>query len=497
MLLTIFPNLKENKVIKALNKFLYSYYYVILIGLLILANNILAFDLACFYIVGFLGAVIPSLFCEDMFPMVAPLAMTYSAASIKCNNTKYGTSLFKGTNKILLFVIIAFVLTFVLSRLVFELVKNKEKRHLKPALWMGYVFLGVCFVLGGLLSPYYESKTVIYGLVTFLTLSVCYFLLLYLIDWKKVNKDYFAYLMTAYGLVVTFEVIYMQIAIKAGNTAFISDIGQLFTGWGMRNNIAGQISLCIAAPIYLAMKKKYGFIYLILTLLIFLGVVLTNSRGGTLTSLVVMLIALIIYFIYTNKRKRIEAGIVYAASIIAVGIVFIAFKDRTMALIKHFYEDIDLEHFDLVSFSGNRNLTWEHGIEHFSENELLGVGFYQCKDYAFFNFSTSFIPPRYHNIYIQFAACTGLLGLAAYGFHRAQTLLLTFKRATLEKTFIYLSILALVLSSLTDNTFFNFGPGLNYCIALAFIEGMNIQDQSSEKEIPVVEKKQNENIVCE
>lgn len=477
MLLAIFPAFKENKIIGLLNQFFRSKYYIILVGIMTFLCHMLAFEMIYYYSLIAICLLIPFFISEDLITVVAPLAMTYSSVSLKSNNTRYKTSLFGGDNQIHMFAFIAIIATVVLVRLVFDLIKKPERRA-KPTLLLGYLFLGPCYVLGGFLSPYWQSDTILYGLVNFLTISGCYFLLLYLVDWKKAPKNYFAWVMTVYGLAVAFEVFYITYQIKSGNTDYISYWNQMFTGWGMRNNIAGQIALCVVSPIYLAYKsKKIPWLFLLFVPIMFAGILLTNSRGSLATASIVTLIGLILYFRFSSKKQRF-AGIIAISSVIVAGAVYFAIKrDEIAEILNRFFGDSP-SITDISSFLQGRDATWVHGINHFNENELFGVGFFQCTDYRFANFSTSFVPPRYHNIYIQFLASTGLFGLCAYLYHRYQTLMMTFKKPSLEKTFIYLSIAALILCSLLDNHFFNLGPGLNYCIALAFIEGLNKNEQS-------------------
>jgi O-antigen ligase len=161
---------------------------------------------------------------------------------------------------------------------------------------------------------------------------------------------------------------------------------------------------------------------------------------------------------------------------------FFLFKEPIKDTLFRFFDGLNTKTLD-QRYSG-----WVDGLTNFIEHPPLGVGFFHFDGYKFNNFSTGFVPPRYHNTIIQFLASTGFLGLIAYGFHRYQTIRITFKKPTLEKTFIFLSISALLLASLVDNNFFNLGPGLNYCVALACIEGINIQNDVKIKWFKKVQK---------
>ena len=62
------------------------------------------------------------------------------------------------------------------------------------------------------------------------------------------------------------------------------------------------------------------------------------------------------------------------------------------------------------------------------------------------------------------------MSLAAYGFHRWQTIQVIWKKPTTENLCIALSVAALLIASLMDCHFFNVGPTLFYSMALAFAE---------------------------
>ena len=479
MLTYFFPKLKDNIVIKYINRFIYSKYYIFLMGLLTLLTNIFGFEIIEYYFIISISVVFPALFSDDMLPIIAPLAMTYSSVSIKSNDYREDVSLFSGSSKINLIVIAVVIAVFVIGRLVFDLITNPERRKVRPQLLAGYLFLFAGFMLAGVFSNYFEFKGVFYPLLVFSSISIPYFILLYIIDWKKVHAEHFMWVMSTYGIAVSLEVIYMVIVTKSGSDMFISWYGEMYTGWGMRNNIAGQIALCAAAPMYLALKKKYPLAFLWMPVLMIGACLLINSRGGSVTATLIFIAGLVIFLMKTNNRARIETGILYGAVILA-GVVFaIVKKDVFFDLFGRFFS-YDLKNIDIAKLTEGRIDTWKHGIAHFGENELFGVGFYQCEDYIFGNFSTGFVPARYHNTIVQLLAATGLFGFCAYVFHRCQTLMMTFKKPTLEKTFIFFTVAALLISSLTDNHFFNIGPGLNYCIALAFIEGECIKKHATE-----------------
>jgi O-antigen ligase len=127
---------------------------------------------------------------------------------------------------------------------------------------------------------------------------------------------------------------------------------------------------------------------------------------------------------------------------------------------------------------------YELGLEAFKCNPSFGTGFF---DYdhgrnMFFD-ETSFLSPRYHSTIIQIMASTGIVGCLAYSFHRIQTLKLVFKNFNIHKFFIGMSIAIILVNSLIDCMFFNFGPGLHYSCLLVMLEGMVIKDEDLKQEV--------------
>ena len=137
---------------------------------------------------------------------------------------------------------------------------------------------------------------------------------------------------------------------------------------------------------------------------------------------------------------------------------------------KYFYRLFDFKA-ELDEYSSGRLTIYKYGLEQWKNHPIFGVGWMECKVQYFV------FPARYHDTYVQLLAATGSLGLIAYLYHRFETLLITFKKPSLEKTFALLLIMGLMLSSSVDCYFFNIWPGFSYAFLLAFIEGMNIREQ--------------------
>ena len=469
MLLKFFPSLRETLFYKVIKWFYYSYVYVALIGVMTLLTCIFGLEMIDYYLVIILGGVIPSLILDDMTPAIAPLAMTYSSVSLISNNADEGKVLY--SNFAHLYIHITLIAVFVLGRFVFDMITIKERRKIYPSLLVGYILFGVSLIFGGLMSGFYSKKNFVFGLVEMLSLSGCYFILLYIIDWKKMKKNYFFYVMMTYGIVIALEVLYI-IVIKRSD--------DITTGWGIRNNIAGQMCLCVCAPIYLAItSKKLSWLYSLASIFILFGIGSTNSRGGAGAGLIMFVAGFALLFIFGGMAQRIQGAAVIGAMFLALVILMVFIPNQ---LLEYFGRLTGVDGSYNI-FKDGRMQIWKDGMAQFMAHPGFGVGWYECTAGTAKNFSFHFIPPRYHNTYVQVLASLGLFGAVTFIYHRYEVFKEAFARPTKEKTFVMLSIIGLLLAALVDCHFFNLGPGLNYTIALAFINGFNIQNAKSKRNI--------------
>ena len=464
MLLKLFPSLNNSKIIKAINWFFNSYIYVALIGLLTALCCIFGFEIYAFYVYVSCACIIPALLCKDMKPLLAPLAMAFASISLKTNNSSEGLTVFGGRWHHL-FILLGLIIVPVIARLIFELATNKEKRQYKHYLLPGFLVFGFTLIFAGFGSEPHTARDFLFGLIEFIALFGAYFLLMYLINWKDVRKNYVLWVMFTYGVALCIEIIVIQILNKGEGVQ---------TGWGCNNNIAGQLCMCIAAPLCMALKKKISPLFLVIGFIFVVCVALTNSRNGTAMSIILGLSGAVILFVKGSKWKRIVDTITIVVSAAIFFTFFFVFRDTSEVLFGRLLHTFD-DKKNLLSLSGRIPL-WKEGWANFLSNKSFGTGWYGAPAGGRGNyFSYNFMPPRYHNTFFQLVGSMGLLGLLAYVYHRYQTIRLTFTKPNLEKTFLFLSLLGLLLTSLFDCHLFNLGPGLNYGILLAAIEGSNLK----------------------
>ena len=463
MLISIFPKLNSNIFITIIKKGINSIWMMIAIILFAALSNIFGLEMLAYYVYMSLVIVI-SLFSDDMLAAIPMAVVSYMTFS-KENNplAKTQTSIFWNQHVLIQLIIIAIIISiFLVTRLIYDLVKNKERRTL-PKLLYGYIALGLVYILGGLFSPYYNAKTAFFGLIQIISISATYFYFYYTVDWKKVNKDYFPLLFTMVGVLMVLEISNMLIDAGILDLTGKFSRGLLYTGWGHYNNIASVCILTIPAPFYFAITKKNGWIYLLIGSIFMLFVILNQSRNGILMSSIIYLICLITTLIYSSYKERLKHICCISLLLILSILTMIIFKEKMAnifaSLLKAGTND-----------SGRFNIYIE-GFKQYLDYPILGNGFYECNVKRWgIPYNGGFLPGRYHNTYIQLLACSGTIGILAYLYHRYQTIKTIIKNPNKGNLIIAITLLGVILISILDCHFFNFGPGLLYGVILLFSE---------------------------
>lgn len=320
-------------------------------------------------------------------------------------------------------------------------------------------------MLGGLLSEYYAYNTVYFGLLQILALSFSYLFFYFTVDFKKVNKSYFAYLMCVIGFLLCGEIVGMlneaNFFALVGKGEF--NRGGMYTGWGIYNNVAGAMIMCLPAPFYYATTKKHGWLFLLLANVFFVALIFTQSRGGMVFGAALYALCVLTMLVKAKKGRRLVLFLIEFFILASVSVAVIVYQD----VIKDMFNSV----IDVGMNDSGRFDIYRAGFAQFLENPIFGNGFYASEAFRWGDTTVGkFLPGRYHNTLIQLLACCGGVGIVAYLFHRYQTLRMLFTERSTEKYFIFLCILGLLFTSILDCHFFNFGPGFTYSALLLFME---------------------------
>lgn len=472
MLIDAFPKLGTMKWIAAMRSFLRSPWYTGVVAALMVCSNLFGWELAVFYLYLLFGAL--TVFLEDDLRGIIPVAacgyMTISAENNPAAEGALEHSVFyRPQFRLQLILILVLAGIMLLARLISLLIGGVRKPL--PKLAFGFLALGLAYIFGGLFSGYYSSRTAFFGFVEIASLSALYFLFYYTVDWERTDKGYFAELFSIVGVGILLEILGMYV--KSGILTEGYDRVSLVTGWGMYNNVGCALAICLPAPLYFAATKRRGWLFMVLSFLLMIGLLLTQSRGAMLFGSVVYLAGVVLALVASKGKERlgniIAIGAAAAAVIVAVSVLLAQAEWR-----EHFLS-VFRDLFEQGANDNGRNNIYRDGFAQYLEAPAFGVGFYECHAYRWGDewgvlSSDSFLPPRYHDTYIQLLASCGTVGLVCYLFHRFQTVMLLFRSPSWQKTFIALCIASLLLTSILDCHFFNLGPGLLYSILLVCAE---------------------------
>ena len=211
-------------------------------------------------------------------------------------------------------------------------------------------------------------------------------------------------------------------------------------------------------------KLKCAFYYLIASIT-YLAVIFTECRSGILTGLT---IGIICTFILCVKAKQKHFYKVFCIAFALIIMVFILiFKENIYKLFESLFRAG-------LSDSSRFNI-WKNALNEYKNHPLFGMGFYASQIGSY----TQFLPGFYHNTVVEILSCCGAITLAIYVVYRFLTVKLMLTNFNLGKMFLSLMILAIISTSLVDNTIFNIYPTFFYSLILALLERESI----SQKEI--------------
>lgn len=453
--------------LQAIDDFFYKPAFFVLVAGLTVAANVLGAE---FFTYTFFVciAVYLFLFGRDLLPIMPMAICCYIAPSRDNNPGKNDETIFSLQGGGIYIMALAVILVLAL---IYRLIRDPELGRgaffkCKRKLIWGMVALCAVYLLSGIGSAQFTKvwqQNLWFAAKQGASVIGFYYIFTALVKWDKAPCSYLAWTGMCVGYVVLGEIIniYIQYGIIQDGSIVRDDF---FTGWGGANNMGTLLAMMIPFCFYLADKQKHNSVFFISGLLFFAGVCFTCSRGAILFGVVTYLASYVISLIRSqNARGNIAIHILTVATGV---LIFLLFSDEILQLFDHLLRrKLDPSRRDELYIAG-----WQQ----FLNDPLFGATFYPV-DYpphiwAYPESFISFSPPTWHNTVIQILASCGIVGLAAYGFHRLQTLRLFLRHPTNEKIFAFLSILTLLLTSLLDCHFFNFGPTLFYSMALAFVE---------------------------
>ena len=458
---------RANPLMQRVDRFLYSPAYFLWIGgLTILAN---VFSLELYAYTGFvLTGIYVCLFARDLLPIFPIFACGYISPSLGNNPGVNNASIFSISGGGLY---LAVLLTGLGASMLYRLVTDPDfggKKFLQKGrkLLPGMLVLGICYAISGVASGQwseYGLRNLLFAFIQLVAIAGLYYLLSGAVRWDLAPKAYLFWTGICVGYVLLAELVNIFISAEVISGGAILR-GRIITGWGHYNSIGAYLAIVIPLPFFLTGKGKYAAFAYLSAFLFFLGLLFTCSRGSILVGAVIYGVGYFVSLLHSRRARSMVWVHIITLLIPALALVF--FQENIQRL------------FGVVINTGlqspERRETYAEGFKQFLRFPIFGGSFFPV-DYWPYAFATAetfaaLFPPRWHNTFVQLLATGGVTCLAAYVYHRVQTVQLFVKGFSTEKLFAGLSILALLLTSMVDCHFFNVGPVLFYSATLAFVE---------------------------
>lgn len=456
-LVSFLKNLTHEKV----NNFLNTPNYIVVMTLLTALSFALGGEIVYYLLIVLLAGYI-CIFSEDLLPLVPIFVFVYVAPSVHNNPGRADNTLFSGGSLIFV-ILIGLVL---LGCFAYRIIRDREKYFRRGnRLMPGILVLCGAYLLSGVGSAGYWSvagKNFLFSLAQCAGVLLPYWLFTNGIDWKKVRKDYLSWIGVGVGCVLMLEVLciyYLNSVLSNG----VIDRERIYAGWGMRNNIGCLMAMAIPFAFSLAVhyhKGRYG----IMGGAIFLfGVLLTCSRTSMIFGIVAYLGCVGLLFFSADNWKR---NLTSTLGIIGVILALVLIFNKPL---RRMFDDVIYDTSEL----GHRFAIYRNGFKSFFRAPIFGTTFYPGRNLTWGWASSdvrNVLPDRWHNTVIQLLASCGVVGFAAYVYHRVQTVQLALKFRSREKRLVAISVVVMLLCSQLDCHFFNVGPTLFYSTILAFLE---------------------------
>lgn len=447
---------RQTKFAQYVNRALLCQYFPFLSTVISLICFYTGFDILGFYNLA-ITTVLICVFADDLTPTLTPILFLTVIPSEK--STTIGEYL--GQPHILAQLIVLAVI--VILAIIFRFSSTVYNKKFKPTpVFYGLCFLSVAFVLNGIFSENAQLKNFIYGLAMAFFFLGIFTVLKDDIDVSEVGFERIAFTLFAFCFVPMIELIVAYIT----TDGLITDNGVnrnlLSFGWGTYNSVGLLTNIAIPAVLYLAGRKKYGFVFASFSVLMLAVVVLSCSRQAMIAC-VIIYPASVIALLIKGKHKIMNA-VALGSALIVCFIILLIFHDNLWDYLIKLFQSIKVN----GEWSGSgRTALWECAIENFRKAPIFGYGFYV--DLFHILQVSNVWPMMYHNTFMELLGACGIVGLIAYLFHRVQTVQSFFRNVTYERFVAALVILVILITNIIDNPLFKIMPTMIYSFMLAVL----------------------------
>lgn len=445
-----------------IDRFLATPYYILTAMVLSILSHLLSLELPV-YTVFALVWMYTAVLGKDLLPLTPLFLFCYISPSVINNPGRNAQSVFSGSTGAY---VAALAVLIALATLWHVIRNRKQFFRTKRVLLPGMLLLASAYLLSGLGSVGYSSvvwRNLLFAAMQVAALVIPYLLLTGGVDWNDARRDYLAWVGFSAGVAVLLQVLSCYLTQNVVVDGVIMR-EQIYTGWGMYNNMGLVLDMAIPFAFYLATKYRRGWIGTVVGSVFLVGTLLTCSRTSVLIGFLTYCLCVALMLHYARNRKHNTIALV---TVIVAGIAILAlFHAPLLRLFSRFL--------GMGADPSSRDVFFKEGWKLFVQSPIFGNSFYSPGyipwDFSVVDTLSAVIPPRWHNTLLQILVSCGIAGVCAYGFHRIQTVRLFLKRPGKENTFIGCGVGVLLLCSLLDCHFFNLGPTMFYSAMLAFAE---------------------------
>lgn len=444
-----FQKIVESKFGALADKICNSVWYIVAYGLVcILAHS---FDIPVVGAVLLTLLLVPALlFCKNSFVLTPFLTMCMFVMS---EETKPQSGYF---GKPLYIVVLCFALVFILTAFVFNFIYYKKWRSIFKR---GYLTISLALVtgflmVGGLGAPSISWTGVGMALAISVTMFLPYTLLINCGEYEgRKTIEYFAWSMITVAVVIFAAVIKQYVMYDLSLSYHPKELIEF--GYAISNTAATFVLISIPITFYMVYIYKHGYAFMFVIALELITIFLTYSRAVYVVvfpGTVIVSIALC----FKKKTGRLGYYIVFGLAVVACLALVIVFRSQVFSQIAGLFSG--------DSTGSGRTSLWTNGFNAWKSYPIFGLGIW-------------YLPPinnwyySFHCTPLTYLYCTGIVGLAAYLYHRYRTVRLVFNaKLTPERVFTALCVLALLCNSLLDIAMTMPPHLLYYGIMLALIE---------------------------
>lgn len=445
--------LNYNKAIDTLRDGVSSLWFPVVTAAVTLICYYLGLDMVTIWYMALCGSFI-LIFCKDTTPIIAVFLFMNIMISMENTPTLMGGGIqnqyyFQPEILAQLGVAIGMFACSGVYRLVSGILNGRLS--ITPALISMSVF-GVCMVLNGIFSEGYSSTNAVYGLFMAYLFAVVFAACSASIEISDRTFRYIGYVFLVFAACIMLELVvayltYEKLWLPTGGI----DRSQLYFGWGMYNTIGMLFVISMPAAAYMAtVYKKQGWFFTLFLVMLLISCFMSMSRQAMLFGSVIFVVCAV-WILFKGGNCWIN-GSIFVASAVGAGI-FLAFNQGMVNEIVSMLKE------NLSTGSGRTSL-YKKGFAAFLENPIFGYGFYHDLAEDWGAVGLPLVPDMYHNTIIELLAVGGLIAFVPYVVHRVYTVISYVKNPTGERSYIALTMGALLLVSLLDNHIFYMLPTL-------------------------------------